>query len=523
MERVKRKGNDRRFNWSIHVEGTGDPYDLSGKSLQLWMIHPLSKIQITDFAIQGNVISWSFLGKDQKYAGTYVALLVENNDQPGMHTLDIRNAVTLVDHSWQVPCQGEDLVDGIEDESIELSSEIDINASPSVTLEAIVEALGYTPVGPDTIAELIQAIALKQDAINDIDTIRRGAELGATALQQHQDLSPITSLIPGEASAANQLADKDFVNSSIATETAHYISDNSSPFASLAALEAYNGALTNNDYAFVIGQDASGNTQFTRFKYNANTQSWAAEYVLNNSSFTAGQWAAISSGITSGLVEKLGDLPSAAALAVALAAKYEKPASGIPASDLNEEVRASLRKAESALQSYTETDPTVPGWAKSPQKPQYTPQEIGALPDSTNIPSALSDLEDDAGHRTVSDTEKSDWNNKSDFSGAYEDLTGKPDLGILVASSIPAGGMLPNVLYDLGTLAGNTTFAFDTTGLDPSIVNHWYWTFDTPATAPTITWPAAITGWNGGTAPTIAASKHYEVSVIDGIAIFMEV
>lgn len=38
--------------------------------------------------------------------------------------------------------------------------------------------------------------------------------------------------------------------------------------------------------------------EYTRYKYVASTRSWAEEYKLNNSSFTAAQWAAISSGIT---------------------------------------------------------------------------------------------------------------------------------------------------------------------------------------------------------------------------------
>lgn len=111
------------------------------------------------------------------------------------------------------------------------------------------------------------------------------------------------------------------------------------------------------------------------------------------------------------------------------------------------------------------------------------------------------------------------------FDFAFHNLKGEPGAsGIIpVATTQPVGGMLPNVFYDLGTLAGNTTFSFDTTDLDTSVANHWYWTFDTPSTAPTITWPAAITSWNGGSAPTIAASKHYEVSVIDGVGTFMEV
>ena len=34
----------------------------------------------------------------------------------------------------------------------------------------------------------------------------------------------------------------------------------------------------------------------------------------------------------------------------------------------------------------TETDPTVPSWAKQPQKPTYTADEVGALPNTTVIP-----------------------------------------------------------------------------------------------------------------------------------------
>ena len=47
--------------------------------------------------------------------------------------------------------------------------------------------------------------------------------------------------------------------------------------------------------------------------------------------------------------------------------------------DLAPSVKSSLEKADSALQSYTESDPTVPDWAKNPTKPSYTPGEIGAL------------------------------------------------------------------------------------------------------------------------------------------------
>ena len=70
-------------------------------------------------------------------------------------------------------------------------------------------------------------------------------------------------------------------------------------------------------------------------------------------------------------------------------------------SDLANDVQMSLGKADSALQSYTETDPTVPAWAKADKKPTYTASEIGAVPTSrtvngkalsTNITLAASDV-----------------------------------------------------------------------------------------------------------------------------------
>ena len=56
---------------------------------------------------------------------------------------------------------------------------------------------------------------------------------------------------------------------------------------------------------------------------------------------------------------------------------YNKPSGGIPKSDLASAVQTSLGKADSALQSYTETDPTVPSWAKQSSKPSYTKSEVG--------------------------------------------------------------------------------------------------------------------------------------------------
>ena len=46
--------------------------------------------------------------------------------------------------------------------------------------------------------------------------------------------------------------------------------------------------------------------------------------------------------------------------------------------DLNDRV--------TSLEDFSETDPTVPGWAKASTKPTYTASEVGALPDTTVVP-----------------------------------------------------------------------------------------------------------------------------------------
>lgn len=183
-------------------------------------------------------------------------------------------------------------------------------------------------------------IAQKQDVIPDLAAIRSGAEKGATAYQKPVDGIPksdcdsyiqeelyyaveararvyedILPLIPAQASEENQLADVNFVNSSISTATATF----KGTYNSVAELEQVTADA--NDYAFVISTDSAGNTVYNRYKYSENR--WQFEYAMNNSSFTAAQWAAINSAITSGDVEKLAALPTKAQLDALFAAKQD--------------------------------------------------------------------------------------------------------------------------------------------------------------------------------------------------------
>ncbi len=135
-------------------------------------------------------------------------------------------------------------------------------------------------------------------------------------------LSNITSLIPSQASAQNQLADKTFVNSSIATATAtfrgtynvvtdlslSYIATHSQIASALATkMVALSIVADNNDYAYVQIPTADATpTEIAKIeKYKYNGSAWAFEYELNNSGFTAAQWAAINSGITNTIRETM--------------------------------------------------------------------------------------------------------------------------------------------------------------------------------------------------------------------------
>lgn len=120
--------------------------------------------------------------------------------------------------------------------------------------------------------------------------------------------------------------------------------------------------------------------------------------------------------------------------------------------DTLEKEPISEEQIEKSVKSYLEknpieeTDPTVPAWAKAEEKPTYTAEEVGALPNTTEIPKNLSDLQDDAEHRIVTDTEKQSWNSKSDFDGNYESLEGKPTIPT-VPTTLPNPQAL-TIMYD---------------------------------------------------------------------------
>ena len=191
-------------------------------------------------------------------------------------------------------------------------------ATPVPTAGAVPPAQSQTPASTPAQNEPVQgsdvyAVELNDVLHNFIDrAVTEGLQTEVTARQESDqtlqtnvsvvagdvvglmtDVDNIEELVPEQASAQNQLADKNFVNSSIATNTANFLGS----YSSMAEIEAIPNP-TNNDYAYLETTDSAGNTVIDRYKYNADSQTWLFEYELNNSGFTAQQWATINSGLT---------------------------------------------------------------------------------------------------------------------------------------------------------------------------------------------------------------------------------
>lgn len=129
------------------------------------------------------------------------------------------------------------------------------------------------------------------------------------------------------------------------------------------------------------------------------------------------------------------------------------------------------------LTSYTETDPTVPNWAKQPTKPSYTASEVGALPSSTAIPSKTSDLVNDSGFitgYTETDPTVPAWAkaaSKPSYTasevGALPDTTTIPantsdltnDSGFITASAVPDASSATPVMDGTGAAGTSNDYA----------------------------------------------------------------
>lgn len=110
------------MNWEVFI-GDGEdiaPYDLTGKDLSIYLVNAFCRIKVENFTTNGNILMFTWEGKDQRYAGTYQLTLIENEGKTDMRTLDECDAFELV----RCSCM-EDEEDGDSVEEVTLSSKFE--------------------------------------------------------------------------------------------------------------------------------------------------------------------------------------------------------------------------------------------------------------------------------------------------------------------------------------------------------------------------------------------------------------
>ena len=119
-----RLGNDVQINW--YITRFGSPEDFTGKNLTVKLIDKLGNEQVFEYEIQGNRITGIFYGKDQSTNGVYRLLLVENDGEEDMVSLDYIDAFCLSNKMKNQTSNGSDTTSTINTEVEEYESKIDL-------------------------------------------------------------------------------------------------------------------------------------------------------------------------------------------------------------------------------------------------------------------------------------------------------------------------------------------------------------------------------------------------------------
>ena len=195
------------------------------------------------------------------------------------------------------------------------------------TLQANIDTEASTRASADnTLSAAVQTEKTRAKAKeNELQASIIAEETRAQGIESglRSDVNEIKGKIPVQASSQNQLADKAFVTTNISVATADFKGTYTS-VAELIEIPA-----NKNDYAYVETTDEEGNLVLVRYKYVEGT-GWVYEFQMNNSTFTAEEWASIKSGVTDEDVLKLRALPTNAQLVTTLAGKAAKSLNAVP-------------------------------------------------------------------------------------------------------------------------------------------------------------------------------------------------
>lgn len=224
---------------------------------------------------------------------------------------------TIADKEIEAPDIDADIRE-LKDDVAEISSDLKLTKSDVDTISADVSNV------KSNVSTLSSNLLTTENAVADntrdiSETISKVNAISSDLNNTKTEIDGIKSKIPNAASIENQLADKDFVNSSINNFAAFYLTKDSAgnAFGSYAELSSatkfYNAGVertpSKNDYLVILEDEtkttALGVNPTTRYTYQGTYPDgqWEFQYIVNNTSLTQAQVNAINSGVTKDIVD----------------------------------------------------------------------------------------------------------------------------------------------------------------------------------------------------------------------------
>lgn len=265
-----------------------------------------------------------YIEVDEQLSVSYgnVRLVVELNFQNG--TVSTSNININVNKN---PVQQDDIISTSKYEEIhKIAAEVEINASKAKQSEANAKAselaakqsetnaktyeqnsLGNNNAAATSAANASNSATNAANSATQASSSKTSAEGYANSAKSNADATKalyneLKEYIPAEASSSNKLADKQFVQNIVATNTAYFIGT----FGSLDELKAYTGEKSNNDFAYVKVMQTPATTfvdHYDRYRYRANDNVWVYEFSIDNPTFSAEQWDILNNGATKSYVD----------------------------------------------------------------------------------------------------------------------------------------------------------------------------------------------------------------------------
>ena len=186
MEAI-RIGNDISIQWTILHNGI--PESLEGRDLRVVLSNSFEKIEIKDIILVGNVIKFSYHGKDQRYCGFYTLTLYENYKKDGMMAVDACEAFRLIPRSCSVG--GDTGCGSVKVTTVRLTGDISVSAVGTGDYESITNKPrinGVELVGDKSLEELGIPI-LPDNIVTDADYTHTDNNLTDALLEKLDGLS----------------------------------------------------------------------------------------------------------------------------------------------------------------------------------------------------------------------------------------------------------------------------------------------------------------------------------------------